>query len=91
VTRWLLADPQNASARSVFTGWSGACNGTTAICALVVDQNLSVGATFARAFTLSVSSNNKGRVSTDDGAISCGGTNKQGTGSCSARSCRHRS
>jgi len=57
----------------------------TTICALVVDQNLNVGATFARAFNLSVSSSNKGRVSSDDGAIGCGGTNKQGTGSCSAK------
>ncbi|HXI27990.1 MAG TPA: hypothetical protein VNG89_06200, partial [Vicinamibacterales bacterium] len=38
-----------------------------------------------RAFNLSVSRSNKGVITSDDGAINCGSSNKQSTGSCSAR------
>jgi List-Bact-rpt repeat protein len=75
----------SASSGSIFTGWSGGCAGTTASCALVIDQNLNVGATFAKAFTLSIGRSNKGTVASDDGSISCGTVNQKGISSCSAK------
>ena len=75
----------SAASGSLFTGWSGACAGTTATCALIVDHNLAVGATFARAFTLSIGRSNKGTVTSDDGAISCGTVNQKGISACAAK------
>jgi len=75
----------SASSGSAFTGWSGACSGTASVCSVVVDQNLVVGATFARTFNLSIGRSNKGTVSSDDGSISCGTVNQKGISACSAK------
>jgi len=39
------------SGSSRFTGWTGACSGTSQTCTVVVDQHLTVGATFAGSTT----------------------------------------
>jgi uncharacterized repeat protein (TIGR02543 family) len=56
-----------------FTGWTGACSGTGS-CVVTVTQNLSVGATFAPVYTLTVSPSGMGTVTSTDGFINCPGT-----------------
>ncbi len=58
-----------------FAGWSGACTGTGS-CTVTMTQNLSVAATFTEIpmYTLTVSTNGNGAVTSTDGLISCPGT-----------------
>jgi List-Bact-rpt repeat protein len=67
-----------AASGTVFTGWTGACSGNPASCSVVVDQSLTVGATFAQLFTLSIGRSNPGTVTGSptgtDRAIDCGST-----------------
>ncbi len=62
---------------STFTGWSGACTGTGS-CALVVDGNKSLTATFATSttttytLTLTKSGTGSGTVTSNPAGISCG-------------------
>ena len=69
-----------AGANSTFTGWSGACSGTSSACKVTMNSNLSVQASFAQAlpsYTLSVTKSGSG-----SGSVSIrpsGTTFKQGT------------
>lgn len=60
---------------SVFTGWSGDCSGTGA-CALTMNSNKNVIATFDASNTLTVSKsgNGTGTVTSNAGDIDCGAT-----------------
>ena len=64
-----------------FTGWSGACSGTSA-CSITMTNNMTVTVNFTQIpqYTLTVSDVGPGTVSTKDGQISC--TN--GAGRCQA-------
>jgi hypothetical protein len=64
---------------SVFTGWTGACNGAQATCTVTVNEANNVTATFASVFTLSVKTSGKGAVNAAAAGIGCGSG-----GSCSA-------
>ncbi len=72
-----------AAEGSVFTGWSGACSGTSA-CAVTVDQAYAVTATFAAVtrpnIAVVVGGSGTGRVTSSPPPINCSG----GTGGCSA-------
>jgi uncharacterized repeat protein (TIGR02543 family) len=60
-----------------FSGWSGACSGVGS-CLVLMTQDLSVGATFVPfTYTLMVSTNGNGTVTSTDGFINC--TNNTGT------------
>jgi hypothetical protein len=76
----LTASPASGS---VFTGWSGACNGNQPTCTLNVNEALSVTATFKLSFTLSVKTSGKGTVTGAQAGIDCGrncsATASQGT------------
>ncbi len=63
-----------AGAGSAFAGWSGACSGTSAVCAVTMTGARTVGATFVSGgqYTLSVGSGAGGIVTTVPGAIDCG-------------------
>ncbi len=66
----------NATAASgwTFQNWSGFCSGGNP-CVVVMRQNLSPTATFvATTYTLSVSTNGNGTVTSTDGYINCPGT-----------------
>jgi hypothetical protein len=67
----LTASPASGNA---FTGWSGACNGSNPTCSLTVNEALNVTAAFAPIYTLSVSRNNTGTVTSTPAAIDCGKT-----------------
>jgi uncharacterized repeat protein (TIGR02543 family) len=57
-----------------FGGWSGACSGTGS-CKVIMNQNLSVTATFNQSsYTLTVSTSGSGTVTSTDGFINCPGT-----------------
>jgi List-Bact-rpt repeat protein len=73
----LTANPSNQA----FSGWSGACSGTSLTCAITVNEHLEIGATFVPAYTLSVGLSGKGTVSSDPAGIGCGVSG----GSCSAK------
>jgi hypothetical protein len=64
---------------SVFTGWTGACNGAQSTCTVTVNEANNVTATFASVFTLSVRTSGKGGVNVPAAGIACGSG-----GSCSA-------
>jgi uncharacterized repeat protein (TIGR02543 family) len=55
-----------------FTGWSGACTGTVPACTVTIDDDKTVGATFAATPQLSVAVSGNGNVSGGSGAINCG-------------------
>lgn len=67
----LTASPASGSA---FVGWGGACSGNQLTCTVTVNESLSVTATFAPQFTLSVSSGKAGTVVSNPAAIDCGKT-----------------
>jgi hypothetical protein len=63
-----------SDASSVFTGWTGACSGTTP-CTVDMTQARSVAATFTlRAFALTVAKSGTGAGAVTGGAIDCGAT-----------------
>lgn len=64
----LTANPGN----NIFTGWTGACQGTQLTCSLVVNEQLDVGASFSTAFSLSIGRSGKGTVTSNNSAINCG-------------------
>lgn len=67
----LTASPSSGYA---FTGWSGACTGSGS-CALSMDANKSVSATFTQlTYTLGVTVNGGGSVTSDVGGINCPAT-----------------
>lgn len=60
-----------------FSGWGGACGGTTPTCAVTLAQSQSVTAAFAPSsgatnYTLSVTINGNGQVTSQPAGISCG-------------------
>ena len=60
------------SAGSTFTGWSGACSGTSTTCALTLNANKSVTATFgATGYTISASAGSGGLIS-PSGSVTVG-------------------
>ena len=60
-------------ATSVFTGWSGACSGTTLSCSIMIDSDAAITATFARkAAVLNVRHTGAGSVSSRPPGLSCG-------------------
>jgi hypothetical protein len=68
----LTAQP---AADSLFTGWGGACSGTSTTCALTLDDAKDVTATFElKSFTLSVtkSGTGGGTITSEPAGISCG-------------------
>jgi len=62
---------------NVFTGWSGACGGTSLTCSASISGKTVVNATFQKQYTLSVGRSNPGTVvatpSGNDRALNCGG------------------
>jgi mannan endo-1,4-beta-mannosidase len=57
-----------------FTGWSGACTGTTVPCTVTMNADRNVTATFTQATrTLTVAITGTGSVASDDGGIACPG------------------
>ncbi|MBS1828918.1 MAG: hypothetical protein JST93_26685 [Acidobacteria bacterium] len=69
----LTANPGGA----VFTGWSGACSGTSLSCSLNVTGQVKVGAAFKNQYTLSVGRSNPGTITAsptgNDRLLDCGG------------------
>jgi List-Bact-rpt repeat protein len=65
-----------ADSGSVFTGWTGACAGTSLTCSVPVNGHTDVGATFATTarYSLSIGRSNPGTVTSDVGGINCGST-----------------
>lgn len=72
----------SAPSNGVFTGWSGACNGTNPTCTVTVNNQVDVTANFATIFNLSIGRGGSGTVTgTPNGttsSINCGS-------SCSAK------
>lgn len=69
--------------KSAFAGWTGACTGTQTSCVVNANGDVEVGATFTVAagggggtvpssFTLKVSANNSGTITSNVGGINCG-------------------
>ena len=57
-----------------FTGWAGACSGSGSPCSVTMTGNESVSATFTQnSYTLTVSINGSGTVTSSDGNINCPG------------------
>lgn len=73
----LIATPQPGY---VFTGWTGACTGTSGSCTVTMDVDRAVTATFTIAVTLTTNVSGNGNVSGGAGAINCG----NGANVCSA-------
>ncbi|MFO1430342.1 MAG: M6 family metalloprotease domain-containing protein [Candidatus Competibacteraceae bacterium] len=63
-----------ATSGSKFTGWGGACSGTTSTCTVTMSQARTVTATFAPVYTLTVSKAGagSGTVISSPAGISCG-------------------
>jgi uncharacterized repeat protein (TIGR02543 family) len=63
-----------ASAGSVFTGWSGACTGTSSTCQVTMDAAKTVTATFQllRTLTVAKAGTGSGTVTSNPAGISCG-------------------
>ena len=74
----LTAKPPSGA---VFAGWDGACQGTQLTCTVTLNWDAQVSATFLPAYTLSVSTNGKGTVSSSPAGIGCGVR----SGSCSGK------
>ena len=73
------------SESSVFTGWSGACQGTGA-CVVTMTESRNVAATFSllqRTLSVSMDGGGTGTVKSSPVGISCTMTNGQTTGTCS--------
>jgi len=70
----LTATPASGS---TFAGWSGACSGTSQICAITMNSNVSVGASFvaAQTYAITASSGRGGSVSpTGTSTVTAGDT-----------------
>ena len=69
----LAASPGSGN---VFTGWTGACTGTSLSCVVTVNDSVTTTATFTPQFTLSVGRSNPGTVTAtptgNDRLLSCG-------------------
>ena len=65
----LTATPASVN---TFTGWGGACSGSTPTCAVLMSEARSVTATFAPVVQLSVTVSGEGNVAGGGGAINCG-------------------
>ena len=68
-----------AAAGSTFTGWSGACSGTSATCTVAMTANQAVTATFTAqtttyALTVTRSGTGSGTVTSNPAGLSCGST-----------------
>lgn len=63
-----------ANSGSFFTGWSGACSGTSSSCFVTMDAAKSVTATFSQGFTLSITKagSGSGPVTSSPAGVSCG-------------------
>jgi len=72
---------ETSDANSVFTGWSGACTGTSA-CAITMSADMTVTANFVLGVKLSVAlaGSGNGSVTSKDGAINCANS----SGNCSS-------
>jgi Divergent InlB B-repeat domain len=64
----------SANSGSVFTGWTGACEGAGANCTLGVNEALTVTANFAPLYNLVVKTAGSGSVVSAPSAIDCGKT-----------------
>ena len=64
----------SANSGSVFTGWTGACNGAQTTCTVSVNEALNVTANFAPLFNLVVKTAGSGSVTSTPAAIDCGKT-----------------
>ncbi len=65
------------NANSVFSGWSGACSGTTATCQVTMNSNLSVTATFnTLTYTITASAGTGGSISPSGGVSVQSGANQ---------------
>jgi thermitase len=68
----------NAGASSTFTGWSGACSGTSATCSVTMNADKTAVATFVAAvgaratLTVSLSGSGAGSVTSTGAGIACG-------------------
>jgi hypothetical protein len=59
-----------ADAKSSFAGWSGACSGTGSTCAIIMNSNVSVNASFAaKVFTITANTGTGGTI-TPSGSVS---------------------
>ena len=62
---------------TIFTGWAGACSGTSLSCSFTLNGAMTANATFKSQFTLSVGRSNPGTITGtptgNDRAIDCGG------------------
>ena len=71
-----------SAGNNVFTGWTGACTGTQLTCSVTLSGQMTVGASFAAQYSLSVGRSNSGTVtaspSGNDRALNC-------PGDCSAK------
>ncbi len=65
----------NASADSIFTGWSGDCSGSSGVIGVVMDADRSCTATFelARELQITLEGSGSGTVASSPGDISCPG------------------
>lgn len=65
-----------AGSGSAFTGWGGAAAGCgqAATCSVTVNDAVTVSASFAAQYTLSVGRSNSGTITSDVAGINCGGT-----------------
>lgn len=64
----------SAAAGSVFTGWSGGACAGTGTCAVTMNTNTSVTASFVPLYTLSVTTAGTGTVTSSPAGINCGAT-----------------
>jgi hypothetical protein len=69
------------SSGTIFAGWSGPCQGTSVTCSFSLNSDAQLTATFLQLFTLSVSRNGKGIVTSKPAGIGCG----LGGGGCSSK------
>ncbi len=66
----LTAEPD---ASSLFTGWGGACSGTTPVCEVTISAATSVTATFTlKTYTVTVTKNGAGSGTVTGNGINCG-------------------
>ena len=67
----LTATPSSGNS---FSGWGGACSGSSSTCTVAMSQAQNVSASFVANVTLSVTVSGNGSVSSNPSGISCGGT-----------------
>ena len=65
-----------AASGSIFTGWTGDCAGTSAVCQISMDTDHAATATFKTLYALTVTPDGTGGglVTADVGAVNCGAT-----------------